>query len=116
MSASELTVPYRPGFCVGLGVSSFIGEAAVRLWAFPDVARPQLNTGTIDEGAQPRTIHFEEGFIDRKDHYLSLRQLKGCSFSKRQGLGHGVPTRFSRCVIRYAARQQDSTLCRHSTV
>lgn len=69
MSAVECTVPYRSGFCIGLGVSSFTGEAAVRPWAFPDQARPQLNTGFTDEGAQPRTIHFEEGFIDRQDHY-----------------------------------------------
>ncbi len=69
MSVSECKVPYRSGFCVGLGVSSFTGEAAVRPWAFPDFARPQLNTEMDEEGAQPRTIQFEEGFIDRSDHY-----------------------------------------------
>ncbi len=55
MSVSECKVPYRSGFCVGLGVSSFTGEAAVRPWAFPDFARPQLNTEMDEEGAQPRT-------------------------------------------------------------
>lgn len=69
MPVSECTVPWRPGFCVGLGVSFFTGEATVRPWAFPDAARPQLNSATHEEVVQPRTVHFEEKVVDRNHQY-----------------------------------------------